>query len=62
MSAEKAAREQNLEVVGWYHSHPDHPARPERVRPRSRLAVVQLHHRQRAKRRAAEHDFLAPER
>lgn len=27
-SAEKAAREQNLEVVGWYHSHPDHPARP----------------------------------
>jgi proteasome lid subunit RPN8/RPN11 len=28
MSAEKAAREQNLEVVGWYHSHPDHPARP----------------------------------
>ena len=28
MSAEKAAREQRLEVVGWYHSHPDHPARP----------------------------------
>jgi proteasome lid subunit RPN8/RPN11 len=27
-SAEKAAQEQNLEVVGWYHSHPDHPARP----------------------------------
>jgi proteasome lid subunit RPN8/RPN11 len=27
-SAEKAASEQNLEVVGWYHSHPDHPARP----------------------------------
>jgi proteasome lid subunit RPN8/RPN11 len=26
--AEKAAREQGLEVVGWYHSHPDHPARP----------------------------------
>lgn len=28
LSAEKAAREQGLEVVGWYHSHPDHPARP----------------------------------
>jgi proteasome lid subunit RPN8/RPN11 len=28
MSAEKAARDQSLEVVGWYHSHPDHPARP----------------------------------
>jgi proteasome lid subunit RPN8/RPN11 len=26
--AEKAAGEQGLEVVGWYHSHPDHPARP----------------------------------
>jgi len=28
MAAEKAAREQGLDVVGWYHSHPDHPARP----------------------------------
>jgi proteasome lid subunit RPN8/RPN11 len=26
--AEKAAREKTLDVVGWYHSHPDHPARP----------------------------------
>jgi proteasome lid subunit RPN8/RPN11 len=26
--AEKAAREKTLAVVGWYHSHPDHPARP----------------------------------
>src|SRR6266852_4718402 len=26
--AEKAARQQGLEIVGWYHSHPDHPARP----------------------------------
>src|SRR5262249_27270555 len=24
--AEKAARERGLEVMGWYHSHPDHPA------------------------------------
>lgn len=28
LDAEKAARSQNLEVVGWYHSHPDHAARP----------------------------------
>ena len=28
LAAENAAREQGLEVVGWYHSHPDHPARP----------------------------------
>jgi len=26
--AEKAAGVQGLEVIGWYHSHPDHPARP----------------------------------
>jgi proteasome lid subunit RPN8/RPN11 len=26
--AEKAASAQGLEVVGWYHSHPDHPAKP----------------------------------
>jgi proteasome lid subunit RPN8/RPN11 len=26
--AEKAARGAGLDVVGWYHSHPDHPARP----------------------------------
>src|SRR5208282_35422 len=24
-AAEHAARGQELEVVGWYHSHPDHP-------------------------------------
>jgi proteasome lid subunit RPN8/RPN11 len=27
-AAEKAARGHGLDVVGWYHSHPDHPARP----------------------------------
>jgi proteasome lid subunit RPN8/RPN11 len=26
--ADRAARTQGLEVIGWYHSHPDHPARP----------------------------------
>jgi proteasome lid subunit RPN8/RPN11 len=26
--AEKTARAQGFEVIGWYHSHPDHPARP----------------------------------
>jgi proteasome lid subunit RPN8/RPN11 len=28
LDAEKAASNQGLEVVGWYHSHPDHPAKP----------------------------------
>ncbi|HEY2462003.1 MAG TPA: M67 family metallopeptidase [Candidatus Acidoferrum sp.] len=27
-AAEKAAELQGLSVVGWYHSHPDHPAEP----------------------------------
>jgi proteasome lid subunit RPN8/RPN11 len=26
--AEKAARDKRLELIGWYHSHPDAPARP----------------------------------
>jgi proteasome lid subunit RPN8/RPN11 len=26
--AEKAAKEKGIEIVGWYHSHPDHPAAP----------------------------------
>ena len=28
LAADKAAQEKGLELVGWYHSHPDHPARP----------------------------------
>jgi proteasome lid subunit RPN8/RPN11 len=28
LKAQQAARRENLDVVGWYHSHPDHPARP----------------------------------
>lgn len=27
-AAELAAQRQGLDVIGWYHSHPDHPARP----------------------------------
>jgi proteasome lid subunit RPN8/RPN11 len=28
MRAEKEARRQNRDIIGIYHSHPDHPARP----------------------------------
>jgi proteasome lid subunit RPN8/RPN11 len=28
LQADRAAQAQKLEIVGWYHSHPDHPARP----------------------------------
>lgn len=27
-AAERAAAEHGLDLLGWYHSHPDHPARP----------------------------------
>jgi proteasome lid subunit RPN8/RPN11 len=27
-AAEKAGQDRGLELVGWYHSHPDHPAAP----------------------------------
>jgi len=28
LQAQRSARERGLEIVGYYHSHPDHPARP----------------------------------
>jgi len=28
IEAEKAAGMRGLDLIGWYHSHPDHPARP----------------------------------
>lgn len=28
LAAQRGARERGLEVLGYYHSHPDHPARP----------------------------------
>lgn len=28
LRVERRAREEGLEIVGFYHSHPDHPARP----------------------------------
>jgi proteasome lid subunit RPN8/RPN11 len=28
IAADRAAQERGLELVGWYHSHPDHPAQP----------------------------------
>ena len=28
LEAQRSARERDLEIVGYYHSHPDHPARP----------------------------------
>ena len=46
--AEKAATQQGLDVVGWYHSHPDHPARPsefdrEHAWPWYSYIIVSIH-------------------
>jgi proteasome lid subunit RPN8/RPN11 len=30
IEADRTAHGRGLEVVGWYHSHPDHPARPSK--------------------------------
>ncbi|MGB8476211.1 MAG: M67 family metallopeptidase [Candidatus Acidiferrum sp.] len=46
--AEKIATAQGLEVIGWYHSHPDHPARPsgydhEHAWPWYSYVIVSVH-------------------
>jgi len=33
LASEKAARERGFDVIGFYHSHPDHPAVPSDLRP-----------------------------
>jgi proteasome lid subunit RPN8/RPN11 len=49
--AGKKARELRLEVVGWYHSHPDAPARPsefdrEHAWPWYSYIIVSVQHRE----------------
>jgi proteasome lid subunit RPN8/RPN11 len=49
--AEKTARESRLDLIGWYHSHPDHPARPsefdrEHAWPWYSYMIVSVHDRQ----------------
>jgi proteasome lid subunit RPN8/RPN11 len=48
-AADTAARKRGLDVVGFYHSHPDHPARPsdtdldEATFPGYTYAIVSVH-------------------
>lgn len=37
IAIDRAARERSLDIVGYFHSHPDHPARPSET-DRSRAA------------------------
>ncbi len=47
-AAERVAAESGLDVLGWYHSHPDHPARPsefdrEHAWPWYSYVIVSVH-------------------
>jgi proteasome lid subunit RPN8/RPN11 len=49
LEADKAAQARGLEVIGWYHSHPDHPARPsqydqDHAWPWYSYIIVSVHH------------------
>jgi len=49
LEADKAAQVKGLEVIGWYHSHPDHPARPsqfdqDHAWPWYSYIIVSVHH------------------
>jgi len=49
----RSGRGQKLDVVGWYHSHPDHPARPTSMTG-ARLAWYSYVIVKRGRRRATE--------
>ena len=49
MDADRAAQSRGLEIIGWYHSHPDHPAEPseydrEHAWPWYSYLIVSVHH------------------
>ena len=52
---QREARKAGLDIVGFYHSHPDHPAQysPHRLR-RSPLVRLRLRHHRRRKRGASK--------
>jgi proteasome lid subunit RPN8/RPN11 len=46
--ADRAAQSRGLELIGWYHSHPDHPAKPseydrEHAWPWYSYVIVSVH-------------------
>lgn len=48
LAAEREARADSLEIVGYYHSHPDHPAVPsefdrDHAWPRTSYLIVSVH-------------------
>ncbi|HXX16188.1 MAG TPA: M67 family metallopeptidase [Candidatus Eremiobacteraceae bacterium] len=50
IEADRSAQARGLDVVGWYHSHPDHPAKPseydrEHAWPWYSYIIVSVHER-----------------
>jgi proteasome lid subunit RPN8/RPN11 len=50
IDADRSAQARGLDVVGWYHSHPDHPAKPseydrEHAWPWYSYIIVSVHNR-----------------
>ena len=60
--AEKTAREKKYRTNRLVSFASRCSRAPQRIRSRTRLALVQLHHRQRAIRPVARYEFLAPAR
>ena len=57
--AEKTAREKNIELDRMVSFASRCSGAAQRIRPRARVAVVQLHHRERAEGRATRYDIVA---
>ncbi len=62
MQAETAARRLGGDLLGFYHSHPDAPARPSQDRSGSRVADVLVRYRGGGTGDARGHDRVATER
>ena len=59
---EDTARERDLDILGFYHSHPRPPCGALGVRPRPRLALLLLHHHLGLGAGDQGHQLLAPAR
>ena len=59
LRAEDEAAQRGLDVLGVFHSHPDHPAQPSEVRPPVGHALVFLPHHQRQRRESRRESFMA---
>lgn len=68
LAAQRSARARGLEIIGFYHSHPDHPAQPSQYDlehaawPGYSYLIVSIEHGRRAPAEAAHSFELAEDR